>query len=367
MRRAWRAVSLASASGHHLAGRRVHQRLEQLHAPERIRIVRARPALRRPLERHLPVEMGQDLLLVHAADLARLDLHVLGLARRAQRLGPRAVERVQQRRHRQLALAVDADVGEVLGVEFEIQPRAAVRDHPRREQVLPAAVRLALVVVEEHAGRAVHLADDHALGAVDDERAVVRHQGHVAHVDRLLLDVADRARAGVLVEVPHDQAQGHLERRGVGQAALDALLDVVFRLLELVVDELQPAAAREVVDREDRLEHLLQARVRALVRVDVHLQERLVAGALHVDQIRHRRHFGDAPEALADALAARKRPRDRVHRLSCLAASIRPTSPGSGPGIRKRERGRESTDSRPASGLAAGAPRGDPGPMSHAA
>jgi hypothetical protein len=28
---------------------------------------------------------------------------------------------------------------------------------------------LALVVVEEHAGRAVHLADDHALGAVDDE------------------------------------------------------------------------------------------------------------------------------------------------------------------------------------------------------
>ena len=29
------------------------------------------------------------------------------------------------------------------------------------------------------------------------------HQRHVAHVDVLFLDVADRARAGVLVDIPH--------------------------------------------------------------------------------------------------------------------------------------------------------------------
>ena len=63
---------------------------------------------------------------------------------------------------------------------------------------------------------------------------------------------------GLLVDVPDDQAQRHLQRRGEGHAALLALLDVVFRLLELVLDELELRALGEVLDREDRLEHFLQ-------------------------------------------------------------------------------------------------------------
>ena len=98
---------------------------------------------------------------------------------------------------------------------------------------------LALVVVEEHAGRAMHLRDDHALGAVDDEGAVVGHERDVAHVDILLLDVLDRLGAGLLVDIEHDEAQRHLERRGIGHAALAALVDVVFRRLELVLDEFE--------------------------------------------------------------------------------------------------------------------------------
>ena len=46
----------------------------------------------------------------------------------------RHVERVQQRRHRQLALAVDADVDDVLGVELEVEPRAAIGDDARGEE-----------------------------------------------------------------------------------------------------------------------------------------------------------------------------------------------------------------------------------------
>ena len=88
---------------------------------------------------------------------------------------------------------------------------------------------LALVVIEEHAGRAVHLRDDDALGAVDDERAVVGHERDVAHVDILLLDVLDGLGAGFLVDIEHDEAQRHLERRRIGHAALAALVDVVFR------------------------------------------------------------------------------------------------------------------------------------------
>ena len=300
--------------GDDFAGGGIDQRLQQLDAAERIGVERPRPALRRAVEHHLAVEVGQDLLGVHAADFAEIDGLALGLTRGAQLLGVRAFQRIQQRGDRQLPLAVDADVDEVLAVELEIEPGAAIRDDPRGEQVLAGAVRLALVVVEEHARRAVHLADDDALGAVDDEGAVVRHQRHVAHVDGLLLDVADGAGAGVLVHVPDDQAQDHLQRRGKGHAALDAFLDVVFRLLEFVIDEFQPAAAGEVVDREHRFEHFLQAGLSPAVGPDVHLQERLVAGALHIDQVRHRSHFGDPAEALADALTPSKGPCDRVHR-----------------------------------------------------
>jgi hypothetical protein len=100
----------------------------------------------------------------------------------------------------------------------------------------------------------VHLGHDHALGAVDDERAVGRHQGHVAHEDVLFLDVLDGLRAGVLVDIEHDQPQRHLQRRGVGQVALLALLHVELGRFELVFHELQNGGFVEVLDREHRLE-----------------------------------------------------------------------------------------------------------------
>ena len=65
---------------------------------------------------------------------------------------------------------------------------------------------LAAVVMEEHARRAVHLRNDDALGAVDDEGAVRRHEWDVAHIDVLLLDVADGAGARLLIDVEGDKA-----------------------------------------------------------------------------------------------------------------------------------------------------------------
>ena len=167
-------------------------------------------------------------------------------------------------------------------------------------------MRLALVVVEEHARAAVHLRDDDPLGAVDDEGAVLRHQRHVAHIDVLLLDVADRARAGILVDVPDDQAQGDLQRCGKSDAALLALVDIVFRRLELVAHEFELRPLGKIPDREDRFEHFLQPDIGALFGHAAHLQEMVVRALLDLDQVRHRRDFGDASEALADALFARK-------------------------------------------------------------
>ncbi len=163
---------------------------------------------------------------------------------------------------------------------------------------------LALVVVEEHAGRTVHLGDDHPLGAVDDKGALVGHERDVAHVDVLLLDVLDRARAGFLVGLEHDQPQLHLQRRGVGHVALDAFLDVVLRVLELVGHVFEHRALVEILDREDGLEHRLDALVLAHARTDLALQELFVGGPLNLDQVRHLHRFGNAAEGFADALFA---------------------------------------------------------------
>ena len=72
---------------------------------------------------------------MHFAGLDRL---TLGVAGGAQLLGHRAFQRVEQRRDRQLALAVDAHVDQILAVELEIEPGTAIRDHPRGEQIFAA-------------------------------------------------------------------------------------------------------------------------------------------------------------------------------------------------------------------------------------
>ena len=197
----------------------------------------------------------------------------------------RHVERVEQGGDRQLALAVDADVDDVLGVELEVEPRAAIGDDAGGEQILARGVGLAAVMVEQHARRAVHLADDDALGAVDDERAVLRHQRHVAHVDVLLLDIEHGAGLGIGIDLEHDQAQRDAHRRGIGHAALAALVGVVFGIFELVMDEIELGGAGEVADREDRAQGLLEAGDIAVLRARA--EELLVALALNLDQVRH--------------------------------------------------------------------------------
>ena len=153
----------------------------------------------------------------------------------------------------------------------------------------------------------MHLADDHALGAVDDKGAVIGHQRHVAHINRLFLDIPDGFGAGILIQIPHDQTENHLQRRGIGHAALNAFLNVVFRLFQLVMDEFQPPAAGEIVNREHRFEDFLNARMGARIRLGVHLQKRVIAGALHIDQVRHGGHFGDPPKAFTNAFPASER------------------------------------------------------------
>src|SRR5690606_9456377 len=91
-----------------------------------------------------------------------------------------------------------------------------------------------------------------------------------------------------------------LERRGVGHAALQALLDVVLRLLEHVADELERGRVVEVLDREDRVEHRLEAGVLPLLRLDLGLEEAFEGLLLDLDQVGDLEDPGDLREVLAD-------------------------------------------------------------------
>ena len=209
-------------------------------------------------------------------------------------------QRAHQDRRRQLAATVDADEQVVLRVEFEVQPGAAVRNDAGAIQQLAGAVRLALVVIEEHARRTMQLRNDDTLGAVDDEGAVVGHQRHFAEIDLLLTDVLDALFLRLTVE--DHQAHGDFQRAGERQATNAALDFFEHRLIEAVLDVLEHRAAVVAGHREHRLEGRVQTRLLALGGRRVGLQELAIRVDLGGQQERNLQRVGQLAEILADAL-----------------------------------------------------------------
>ncbi len=234
----------------------------------------------------------QDLagLLVHdvAADDAPLvrrdvhlrDVHLLDQVEELQDLVVgRIAQRAEERRDREFLLPVDVHVHHVVDVGRELHPGAAERDDARGIDRRPVGMD---GLAEEYARGAVQLADDHALGAVDDERAAVRHGGQVAQVD-VLLDGVD-VRVAVLRLLR--EAQLGLHRDGVRQAAFLALRDRVLRLLDVILDELQEEVLPGIGHGEVHLEDGLQPLVPAARGLNVRLQEALPGLQLDVQQVR---------------------------------------------------------------------------------
>src|SRR5256886_16911190 len=100
-----------------------------------------------------------------------------------QDIGVRAVaERAQQRRRRELLLLVDVDVDHVVNVDRELDPRAAERNDPRREEALAVGVD---ALLEHDAGGAVQLRHDDALRS-EEHTSELQSQSNL--VCRLLLE-----------------------------------------------------------------------------------------------------------------------------------------------------------------------------------
>ena len=200
----------------------------------------------------------------------------------------RVLEAAQERRDEELAAlapAVHVDPDLVVRVELELEPRAAVRDDADGIERRAVGVQRALGA---DARRAVQLRDDHALGAVDHERAGLAHERDLAHVDPLA--------AGLLAVLEEEL---DVERGGVRHALAQREQRVVLRLdrlravvrapglrgAEAVLEEVQHVVPVVALDREDALEDPLQADVGALLRGDVLLEELLVGLGLDFDLV----------------------------------------------------------------------------------
>ncbi len=170
----------------------------------------------------------------------------------------RITQRTQQRGHRQFTLAVNTNVDDIFRIKFEVQPRTAIRNNAGGEQELTRTVGLATVMIKQNTGRTVHLADDNALGTIDDERTVLGHQWHVAHINVLLFNIENGACFCFRIDFKDDQAQRHFHRRCIGDAALTTFFDIIFGIFELVVDEIHFCGASKIADRENAAQRFFQ-------------------------------------------------------------------------------------------------------------
>ena len=206
-----------------------------------------RLARRRLARTQLAVDVEQRVVLALGVVLLQGQHHRLVLAELLADLLVGPAEGLEQHRDVLLALAVQADADHVALVDLELQPRAAARDELGGVDVLVRGLVGGALEVDARA--ADQLGDDDALGAVDDEGALGGHEREVAHEDRLALDLT-----GVVV----GELRGDVERGGVGEVLLLALVDGVLGVVEDRVLERERHGLGEVLDRGDLLEDLLE-------------------------------------------------------------------------------------------------------------
>src|ERR1700722_16095004 len=148
----------------------------------------------------------------------------------------------------------------------------------------------------------MELRNNDALGAVDDERTVVGHQGELAEENLLLAHVLDRllGTGGFLIE--NDEAHFHTQWGRVRESTQLALFDIEYGLAETVAHVLERGVPRVARDREHALECSVQPDLVARLFRLVRLQERAIGVELNGEQVGRIQNGRLLAEILADAL-----------------------------------------------------------------
>ena len=194
------------------------------------------PAADTSSDDRLPGEAVRNL----PVELAFLGDDLVGLVEQADDILVRTeAQRPQKNRGQEFFLPVEPDVEVVFRVILELDPGPPVRDD------FADVEAFVLGLPEKDARRPLELADDDPFDAVENERALLRHQGDVAEVDFLLFDVFEPFRFRGEIFFPGNQLHFELERHRIGIALLDTFLG---RILHLEPDPVPAVFAERELD-----------------------------------------------------------------------------------------------------------------------
>ena len=259
----------------------VPERHDLAHGRRRERLKRARHG-RFAIEDVRDQDLRRELFFTELlAQLQRLDV-----VKKFDHFLVRAVaERAEKSRGEKFPAAfaaIEINVKQIAGVELHFDPRTAIRNDPETVEHLAVEMDARF---ERDAGRAMELADDDALRAIDDECPLRRHERNFAHVNFLLL------RPLFFAEL-----EGDVERRAVGLAFALRLERRQLRFADFVMAEIESRLFIVALDREHLLENGLQPRHFPLRKRHVLLEEIDVGIELNLDEVWRLDAFLDGSE-----------------------------------------------------------------------
>ena len=126
--------------------------------------------------------------------------------------------------------------------------------------------------LERHARRAVQLAHNHALGAIDHKTTLWSDERNFPHKHALLL-------GSFFIHKTED----HVQRRAVGLPFVNALQPIHFRRADLVVIVVENYLFVVTLDRENFVKHGLQANILPFLWTDFSLKKLMVRIDLHLN------------------------------------------------------------------------------------
>ena len=228
----------------------------------------------------------ENLVLDVVQIFGRLDGEFLDVVKKPEYVGvgavPQGAEECSRQKFPAALLAIQIDIEQIAGVELRLIPRAAIWNNAEGMQGLAVGM---LGRLKGNPRRAVQLADDDALGAVDDECALRGHQRQFAHEHLFFLGPS------FILEQERD-----VQRRAIGDSFAQAFQPVLFGFSDFVTVEVQHHLPVVAFYGKDFGEDGLQAEVFPFGRGDVGLEKFAVRIDLDFDQVRRRDDFLDFSE-----------------------------------------------------------------------
>ena len=214
---------------------------------------------------------------------------IIGLAivKHIQHFAIAITQCTQQNRYRHFAATVNAEIQQVFGIEFKIQPRTTVWNNPCRKQQLAGRMRFAAVMLEKHAWRTVQLRHDDTLRTVNHKRTAWCHQRNFAHIYCILANFFNFAifHFGRALFIENNQLDFGAQWCRIGNTTQLTLRNIKLRLTQNILFKLQLCITVIAYDWENRTKSSLQPFIDTFIGGTVLLQKFIIGFQLRCQQI----------------------------------------------------------------------------------